>query len=56
MHENDYKIYLLRYHQVLRKIGIMNLFHLPKYYKEKLKKTTNLVDKVLLLEEIAEVY
>lgn len=56
MHDNDYKIYLLRYKAVIRKIGIGNLLHLSKYYKEKLKNTTNLVDKVLLLEKIAEVY
>lgn len=56
MHENDFKIYLLRYRQVINKIGIGNLMKLPKYYKEKLKNTTDLVDKVLLLEEIAKVY
>ena len=56
MHENDFKIYLLRYRQVINKIGIGNLMKLPKYYKEKLKNTTDLVDKVLLLEEIAMVY
>ena len=56
MHDLDWKIYLTRYRACIRKIGIHNLMKLPKYYKEKLKSTTNLVDKVLLLEEIAEVY
>ncbi len=56
MHENDLKIYLLRYRQVIEKIGIFNLMKLPKYYKEKLKNTTGLVEKVLLLEEITKVY
>lgn len=56
MYENDFKVYLLRYKACIRKIGINNLLHLSPYYKERLKKTTNLVDKVLILEEIATVY
>ena len=56
MHRLDEEKYLSRYRQVIRKIGIFNLMKLSEYYKEKLKNTTNLVDKVLLLEEIAKAY
>ena len=56
MHENDLKEYLFRYRKAIKKIGYRNLLKLSKYYKEKLKSATNLVDKVNLLEEIAEVY
>lgn len=56
MHEHDRKVYLIRYKNAIRKIRIHNLMKLSKYYKRKLKETTDLVDKVLILEEIAEVY
>lgn len=56
MHKDDQKVYLIRYRACIRKIGYHNLLKLPKYYKRKLKETTDLVDKVHLLEDIASVY
>ncbi len=48
--------YLIRYSKVIKKIGIPNLLKLSDYYKDKLKATTDLEEKVELLEEIATVY
>lgn len=55
--EDKYKEYLLeRYKRALEKISFAKLLNLPEYYKNLLINTHDLRDKVIILEDIAEVY
>lgn len=45
--------YLERYQAALKKIGHLALLNLPKVFREKLMRETDLIRKVRILEEIA---
>lgn len=56
-YDEDYEMwYLSRYKAALDKIGFPRILNIPRVYKEKLQKEKNLIRKVRILEEVAELF
>ena len=56
MNKRDMGVYLSRYVRAMNRITIPRLMELPEQLKKSLRETTDVVKKVKLLEEIADLY